>query len=305
MQPSFSPSRSRAARLIGALGVAATLAGCQTTSSRSYSLETNSIPGGETIDPAFGGGANARLGAAPNEAAMAKYARTAAEIAIREGKLHGATAHLARVFKANPRDKRIAYELARHMRYLGGETEAEQVLSQAMRHHPNDPLLRLELGKVRIAAGKGRGALKVLEPLAKERPKDPAVLQALGVAYDRLGRHKEAQTAYETAISRTRPTAALLNNYALSQLLGRNLSGAIKTFRKAAVAPGATAQVRLNLAMALALGGKGREARRIARKVAPKGAAEEIVSYFEKLAAAGVEPADAWGAAAGQKKGRS
>ncbi len=297
--PSAQGRRARGGarrRLLSAVLIVAVLSGCQTTGSSASRIETASVARDDTIDPAYA--VAGRSGGA--EDPLADYARAAAEIAIEDDQIYGATAHLARVFRSDPSDADIAYQLARHLRYLGAVTEAEQVLAEALVHNADSPLLRLELAKVRIAGGNAREALPLLERLRNERPQDPAVQQALGIAYDRLGRHDAAKLAYRAAIDRGRPSAALLNNYALSHLLSGDIDAAIRVFREASVAPGATAQVRLNLAMALAIAGEGAEAREIARAVAPPAAADEMVAYFEEMTAAGVGPADAWSAAAAQ-----
>lgn len=288
--------RSAPSRWAAAATIIATLAGCQTAATRSGALETGTVTRSDTIDPAYGGGAFAGGANDP----LADYARAAAEIAIDDGLHYGAAAHLARVFQSDPTDPTVAYQLARHLRYVGATTEAEQVTGEGLLYNPDDALLRLEQAKARIAGGRAREALTLLEPLRAERPRDPAVLQALGVAYDRLGRHGEAQDVYRAAIDRGRPSAALLNNFGLSHLLSGDVDEAIRILRRASVAPGATAQVRLNLAMALALDGQGAEAREIARAAAPEEAADAMVAYFEDMAANGASPADAWSAAAGQ-----
>ncbi|MCI4665718.1 MAG: tetratricopeptide repeat protein [Neomegalonema sp.] len=276
------------------LSLVALLGGCAHDRTDAASIKTASTPGGATIDPSYA----ASTASAARKDPLADYSRAASDIAIKEGKHYGAVAHLTRVFRANPRDKRVAYDLARHLRYLGATTEAEQILAEAQVHHPRDPLLRLERAKARIAGGRARAALEILEPLRKEKPHDPAVLQVVGVAYDRIGQHKDARKAYKTAIDRGARSPKLLNNYALSHLLSGDLKQAIEILRRAAAAPGATPQIRHNLAMALALDGQGEEARTIAAGVSSREDAEKMVSYFERMAAAGATPADAWAAAA-------
>ena len=280
----------RAGVALGPVFLLLTLAsGCSTVGSTGTGIQTGSI--GAAGDASNDGG--------PGDP-LAGYARKAAKIAIDKGQIHGATAHLTRVFRADPSDKEVGYELTRHLRYLGAAAEAEQIATEALSHHPDDPQLRLELGKTRISAGRVRSALEVLEPLGAERPKDPAVHQALGVAYDRIGRHEEAKAAYQTAMEAGKPSAALMNNYGLSHLLSGDLDKAIEIFRKASVAPGASPQVRQNLAMALALAGRGDEARQVAAGAGSKASAEKMVAYFERMAASGASPRDAWAAASGQ-----
>lgn len=271
------------------------VAGCA-SSGGGERITTGEIPGSRSIDPAYAVAAEDRVSQArPQDDAAynaAAFAQRAAEIAMKEGQHHGAAAHLSRLAEARPDDKAVAYNLARHLRYIGALSQAEQALNDVRAIHPRDQLLRLELAKVKIAGGFPAEAVDLLEPLRDELPDDPAVLQALGVAYDRQERHREAQALYAAAMRGGRPSAALLNNDGLSRMMSGDLTGAIDRLRRASTAPGATAQVRKNLALALTLNGEDAEARRVAEAAGPD-TAEPALAYFGSIAGS----QDAWSVA--------
>ena len=205
-------------------------------------------------------------------------------------------AHLSKLADKYPQDRSVAYNLARHLRYLGKLPAAEKTLNDALATNPHDQLLRLEMAKLKIADGEARSAIAILEKLRAELPKDPAVLQALGVSYDRTKRHTDAQAVYAEAMQLGRPSAALLNNDGLSRMMSGDLDGAIQQLRRASSAPGSTPQVRQNLALALSLKGDSKEARRVAVESLPQDKAEKALSVYGDIA----KSQDAWSLAKGR-----
>ncbi|MEL6979793.1 MAG: tetratricopeptide repeat protein, partial [Pseudomonadota bacterium] len=252
-------------------------------------IETgDTAPGARTIDPSYAVAPETRR--APPSSEEATLLQRAAELAMAEGQHYGAVAHLSRLSKQRPDDKRVAYDLARHLRYIGALSDAERVLNDARARHPEDPLLQLELAKAKIAGGFAEEALILLSALRTRISDDPAILQAVGVANDRLGRHAAAQEAYADAIALGRPSAPLLNNDGLSRLLSGDIDGAVRSLRRASTAPGASAQVRQNLALALVLRGDDEEARRVAKGSLPEDLAKQMLEKYRSIAVA----QDAW-----------
>ncbi|MBX2856980.1 MAG: tetratricopeptide repeat protein [Rhodobacteraceae bacterium] len=233
-----------------------------------------------SIDPAYD--PTPQTGKAANDP-MLDYVRSAAEVAKQDGKLLGAAAHLSRLYDETPADRDVIFDLARHMRYIGALTEAEQVLNEGLAIHPSDSLLRLERAKVFIASGRAEQASEILETLLTELPQDPSILQALGVARDRLGEHAIAKEAYQQAMALGRPSAALLSNAAMSHLLSGDLQEAETLLRQAIVAPGATPQVRQNLALVLSLRGEIQAATQLSAETLPRPLASSSVSAYAKI----------------------
>lgn len=235
-----------------------------------------------------------RLGQQSAPDAFTPFYRQAAAVAISEGQIYGAVGHLAKVHEADPGDADVAFELARHLRYIGALGDAETVLGNAIGLHPENTDLLLERGKLLVAQGRAGEAEAILTRLAEADPKNPDILLALGVARDRRGDHASAQAAYRQAIDLGAPSAELLNNAALSQLIEGDADAAVSLLRRAAAAPGATAQIRQNLALALTVAGQRDEARRIVEENLPEEIALDTLALYDRLAASDGGQADAW-----------
>ena len=209
---------------------------------------------------------------------------------MERGEVAGAAVHLSRLYDETPRDRRVIYDYARHLRYIGAMDEAALILNDGLALYPDDPLLRLESAKASIAEGDAGAAIITLTALRADHPNDPSVLQTLGVAHDRQGDHQSAMQAYEAAMSVGRPSAPLLNNAAMSRLLAGDLDRAESLFREALTAPGAGPQVRQNLALALSLKGDERAARQVSKQALPEDMAKEAVAAYSLIAG----PTDPW-----------
>lgn len=275
------------------------VAGCATTQSEQFGAPEAEIETGavQTIDPAFDVAPEQRAETADQNVeaiALSAFSREAAELAMSQDQPYGALIHLSKVYDAAPRDRKVIYNYARHLRYVGATTQAQQILNNGLNLYPTDPLLRLERAKALIAAGTAQAALPELEKLRAEHPSDPAILQTAGIALDRLGRHSEAQEAYAIAMRKGRASAKLLNNAGLSYLISGDLERAEQLLREAVVAHGADVQVRQNLAMALAIKGDIEEATAYAQEALPKATARELIAYYQSI----VRQQDAWSIAA-------
>jgi len=113
------------------------------------------------------------------------------------------------------RDAKSAYDdsptvansmrLAQAAAALGRHDEAEALYRQAAQGvHADDPALRLGRANALIELGRFSEALELLEALGKDADKGrtPQAALALGRAYEGLGRHGEAETAYDWAAAR-------------------------------------------------------------------------------------------------------
>ncbi|MEO1330747.1 MAG: tetratricopeptide repeat protein [Pseudomonadota bacterium] len=287
----FLPIDRRLARAVALIACCA-LAGCDEGGMSAFGSQTRpqtTTAATSTIDPAYTVAPEERAPAVTGAATSKSdpdydvFTERAAALAMREGKTEAALGHLSRLYDVRPQDKQVAYDYARHLRYLGAISRAEQVLNDALAVHPGDKLLRLEHGKLLLGAGRPSEAIAVLATLNQQLPDDPAVLQALAVAHDRRLEHAKAQALYARAMQSGRPSAALLNNAGLSHLLSGDLPKAVELLRRASTAPGANAQVRQNLALALTLSGQSEEARKFASEGAPPKVAREAIGVFKGI----------------------
>ena len=264
------------------------LAGCVTTGAEKGTLaETQVATSNVTIDPSYTLPPELTEGpVSPTPEAELRYVRSAAKIAMESGQVAGAAVHLSRLYDESPRDKRVIYDYARHLRYVNALNEAQLVLNDGLALYPDDPLLRLESAKTAIALANPDEALVTLKALRQTHPNDPSILQMVGVAHDRKGEHDVAMQAYEAAMAIGRPTAPLLNNAAMSRLMAGDLDRAEALLRDALAAPGASPQVRQNLALTLTLKGDEEAARQVSAQALPEPLAEKAVAAYSAIARA-------------------
>ena len=99
---------------------------------------------------------------------------------------------------------------------MGRHAEAEQLYREAAHGvHAEDPVLLLGRATALLELGRAAEALPLLETLSQdaEHGRSPASSLALGRAYEALGRHGEAETAYQWAAARM-PGLEALARYA-------------------------------------------------------------------------------------------
>lgn len=252
-----------------------------------------------------GSGSNAGS-STPSSGGLAKvddprvFLKTAAEISEREQDYEAAASNWGRLYATDPKNAKFAYKTAENLRYIGRHEDAERVLRQALRDHPGNFDLTEELAKTLIASGRLREGAASLTQLAK-MPSVPAkrrskLHSAIGVAFDRAGKHQQAQASYGRALQDDPLNAVALSNLGLSYALSGDLDLAERKLREALIAPNASIQVRQNLAMVLALKGDETGAARLARQDLPPKLAAKTVSYYSNIG----DQTDMWSDAAAQ-----
>lgn len=111
---------------------------------------------------------------------------------------------------------------AQLLRLAGSYPEAVKHLSQLMMVAADDPRVVSEYGKTLAQMGRASDAMNFLTRASQLSPTDWTVYSALGVAYDEVGNQKQAQSAYEHALTLKPGEPSVLNNYALSRLLAKD-----------------------------------------------------------------------------------
>lgn len=187
------------------------------------------------------------------------------------------------LLQRRPDDADLAVRLARVLRYGGKIDNAIGVLTPLSGgERPPVPVL-IELGKAHLAADHLNLAQRYLNQARSIAPENWEVLSALGVSLDYQGKYADAQAAYLEALSLSPNNPTILNNLSLSQAQSGDLAGAIDTQRKTVDQPQATAQMRQNLALLLAMNGQVDEAERYARMDLPREVLRENQAYFRSL----------------------
>jgi Flp pilus assembly protein TadD len=125
---------------------------------------------------------------------------------------------------------------AQLLRSKGDLDDASHSLAQLMLVAPDDARVVGEYGKVLVQQGHPQTALPYLKRAAEMQPKDWTLFSAMGVAYDQTDDHTHARLAYEHALQLAPNQPAILNNLAVSHMLGGDLAGAKKLLAQAAAA---------------------------------------------------------------------
>lgn len=110
---------------------------------------------------------------------------------------------------------------------MGRHAEAEQLYAQAAHGvHAEDPVLLLGRATALLELDRAAEALPLLEKLDQGGDRTPASSLALGRAYEALGRHTEADAAYQWAAARMPGLEALARYAAFMAHTGRKAEAA-------------------------------------------------------------------------------
>ena len=259
-QPTAAPRCRRRNRpaVLGALGVALAVTGCQSPNILA-SIGTR----------------NATSAAAP--------AGTSSTAAKSQAEWRREAEALNERYHADPHDPQTALAYAQALRGSGQRTQAVSVLEQASLAEPNDTALLGAYGRALADVGRLDQALEVLGRAHTPEQPDWRILSAQGAVLDQLGRHQEAQRYYASALKIRPDDPSVLSNLGLSYALAKDLKNAEATLRRAAAFPGADPRVRQNLALVVGLQGRRVEAEGIARADLPSEEAAANVANLRQL----------------------
>jgi Flp pilus assembly protein TadD len=169
-----------------------------------------------------------------------------------EGDLGAAAARYNK--KPNDRAAILAYSDA--LRAAKQADQAAAVLEAGMRSHPGDVDLRIAYAKALTSAGRFEQALNVInQTIRPDQPRWDALL-VKGAVLDQMGRNDEARQVYSQALTIAPREASLEANLGLSYAMTNELEAAEAHLRKAVQMPGATSQIRQNLALVVGLQGR-------------------------------------------------
>lgn len=232
------------------------------------------------------GGASLAALPAPAGAQTPDAAQTRAPATAEERAAYSRLDPLARsVFwsreaEVNPADPVAGIRLAEALRQLGQNEQAVSAAEQVLLTQPNNVEAMLEIGRAHIARGQAFYGIAALERARDLSPRDARPLSLLGVAYQQVRRTEDARDAWNQALRLSPNDAQVLNNAAMAQITGGDAAGAETLLRQAVAQPGATLQMRMNLAMALGLQGRIGEAEQIIRRDLPPDVAERNLDWL-------------------------
>lgn len=212
--------------------------------------------------------------------ALSATLREVAESAERAYDYETAAGSFSQLYEHDPNDLRALIGMARNLRYAGLPKEAIKELKKGMAGHGEPPELLLELGKSQLAAALLNDARETLEKNLSKASGAWQAHAALGLAYDRLGRHPEAEERYGAALALSPGNVAVSNNLALSLALMGKLDQGIAVLEKIVDSENSTPQARQNLALLYAMHQELDKAERLSREdLTPQETAFNMESY--------------------------
>ena len=126
-------------------------------------------------------------------------------------------------------------------------------------------------------------ALNVVTDAIQPASPDWNALLVKGAILDQMGRNDEARAAYAQALLIAPNEPSLEGNLGLSYAMTNDLTDAELHLRKAASLPGATSQIRQNLALVVGLQGRFDEARALFAAELPPDQVEANMAYIRGL----------------------
>lgn len=171
---------------------------------------------------------------------------------------------------ASLHDLESELQRAQSLRAQGNLAEATRVLAQLVLVAPDNPRVVGEYGKVLVQQGRSDDAAAFLKRATELQPNEWTFYSALGVAYDQMDDRKDAKAAYEHALALHPGDATILNNYAVSRMLGGDYDAAQKLLLEAQAHGANSPKVASNLEWLAQ-----RRARKPAAGAAPSGPAPQ------------------------------
>ncbi|MNJ31409.1 Beta-barrel assembly-enhancing protease [compost metagenome] len=192
----------------------------------------------------------------------------------------------------NPLDPVAGVKLAQALRELGQFDRAAETAQGVLVVQPANVEAMLEVGRAHIARGQAFYGIAALEQAKAAAPRDWRPLSLLGVAYQQVRRPDDAKAAWAEALRLSPDNPDVLTNAAIARIGEGDAPSAEILLRRAAAQPGASLQVRQNLALALGLQGKTAEAEAILRRDLPPEAADQNLRWLAARMQAGAAGAE-------------
>lgn len=187
-----------------------------------------------------------------------------------------------RELEINAADPVAGVRLARALREMNQFDQAAQTAQAVLVTQPDNVEAMLELGRAHIARGQAFYGVAALEGARDAAPNDWRPLSLLGVAYRQVRRHEDSREAWNAALRLSPDNPVVLTNAGMALATDGDAASAEILLRRAAVQPGATLQMQLNLAMVLGLQDKLGEAEQVLRRHLPPEAADRNLDWLHR-----------------------
>jgi Flp pilus assembly protein TadD len=202
---------------------------------------------------------------------------------LTEEQMQESVARLAARYESKPANKRAAVAYAAALRAAGQPGQAVAVLQKATLAHPDDVDVTVAYAKALAAVGKFDQALTVIDNAIRTDAPQWTALNVKGAILDQMERNAEAREIYNQALLIAPNQAAIWANLGLSFAMTGDLETAEGHLRTAVDKPGATSQIRQNLALVIGLQGRFDEAREIYAAELPADQVEANMAYIRSL----------------------
>ena len=186
-------------------------------------------------------------------------------------------------FEAQPRDVQAAINFAAALRAVGQTAQSVSVMEVSLEHNPQNTSVDIAYAKALAADGRFQQALNIIDRTIRPEAPDWNALSVNGAILDQMGRNVEARTYYEQALFIAPGEASLYANLGLSFAMTGPLETAEQHLRRAVSMPGATSQIRQNLALVLGLQGRFEESRALYARELPPEQVEANMAYIRAL----------------------
>lgn len=205
------------------------------------------------------------------------------EASLPASKQGEALARLAALYKKKPADKATIIYYSAALRANGQPEQAAAVLEGGISKHPNDVDVLVNYAKALSAAGRFDQALNIVERAIDPTAPNWNALLVKGAILDQQGRNAEARRVYGTALKIAPNQPSLHANLGLSYMMTNDLDKAEAELRTAVKLPGATGQIRQNLALVLGLQGRFEESRALFAAELPADQVEANMAYIRSV----------------------
>ena len=140
------------------------------------------------------------------------------------------------------------------LRGKGDYAGATKILSQLMLVAPDNSRIIGEYGKNLVQQGRSKEALDFLKRAVQLQPSDWTLYSAMGIAYDQMADYATARAAYQQALAVKPGDVGTLNNYALSRMQAKDLTGARQLMAQASAGGASDPKIAQNAALLASLG---------------------------------------------------